>query len=71
MKLIDKTNQTNEQIKCGKCACEYFPRMLMKDTPAYITECVVDFSCPQCGFGKLDKNALKEMPNNKSRLLLG
>lgn len=67
------------QIECGQCHCKYFPRikyfsteMLHAHSSKLEEECILDNSCPQCGFGKILKNDLNiEQIKNHKTLLLG
>lgn len=68
---------TNYQIKCGKCNCEYKPRLKYYSCEKGKEEQILNYACPQCGFGgnqqKDDKNKkeiFKERASSKKQLLL-
>ena len=64
------------KITCGKCNCKYYPRLKYYSSEAIMKgaraadECIVDASCPQCGFGSKTDKQLTEVPKMQKRLLL-
>ena len=65
-----------KQIACGKCNCKYYPRLKYYSSEAVMKglratdECIVDSSCPQCGFGNRTDKQLTEVPKQQKKLLL-
>jgi len=61
------------RIKCGKCSCEYKPRLKYYSCEKGKAEEILNYSCPQCGFGNKELKAKKEVneeASSKKQLLL-
>ena len=47
----------NDKIKCGQCRCEFTPRSTHQGAWCGITPPPLDYSCPMCGFGKMQEQS--------------